>query len=105
MLIRQRRLEISDLDSPLGKASAAHPEYIRSVVRTLAEEAGVPDSEAFAHSWHILMKGSIVAAGEGDELAGRRAGAMGEDLLDTYLRDRTDPPPRVPDSSEPATGA
>ena len=81
-------LEMADLESPLGKASAAHLEYIRSVVRTLAEEAGVQDSETFAHSWHILMKGSIVAAGEGDELAGRRARAMGEDLLDRYLRDR-----------------
>jgi AcrR family transcriptional regulator len=80
-------LEMGDLDSPLGKASAAHLEYIRSVVGKLAEEAGVQDSEAFAHSWHILMKGSIVAAGEGDELAGKRARAMGEDLLDRYLRD------------------
>jgi AcrR family transcriptional regulator len=98
-------LEMGDLESPLGKASAAHLEYIRSVVRTLAEEAGVQDSEAFAHSWHILMKGSIVAAGEGDKLAGRRARAMGGDLLDRHLRDRTDPPPPVLDSSEPVTAA
>jgi hypothetical protein len=61
------------------------------VVRTLAEEAGVQDPETFAHSWHILMKGSIVAAGEGDELAGKRARAMGADLLDRYLRDTVDP--------------
>ena len=91
-------LEMGDLDSPLGKASAAHLEYIRSVVRALAEDVGMQDSEAFAHSWHILMKGSIVAAGEGDELAGKRARPMGEDLLDRYLRDRTDPPPPVLDS-------
>lgn len=83
-------LEMGDLDSPLGRASAAHLEYIRSVVRRLAEEAGVQDSETFAHSWHILMKGSIVAAGEGDELAGKRARAMGEDLLDRYLRVTSD---------------
>ena len=50
------------LESPLGKAGAAHLEYIRSVVRTVAEEAGIQDSEPFAHSWHILMKGSIIAA-------------------------------------------
>jgi AcrR family transcriptional regulator len=97
-------LEMGDLDSPLGKASAAHLEYIRSVVRTLAEEAGVQDSETFAHSWHILMKGSIVAAGEGDELAGKRARAMGEDLLDRYLGVMLDPPQRVLDSSETAIG-
>ena len=98
-------LEIGDLDTPLGKASAAHLEYIRSIVRTLAEEAGVQDAEAFAHSWHILMKGSIVAAGEGDELAGKRARAMGEDLVDRFLRVTVDPPQPVLDSSEPVTAA
>jgi AcrR family transcriptional regulator len=98
-------LEMSDLESPLGKASAAHLEYIRSVVRTLAEEAGVQDSETFAHSWHILMKGSIVAAGEGDALAGRRARAMGEDLLDRYLRvtiDRLEPVQGTQEHAAPA---
>jgi AcrR family transcriptional regulator len=93
-------LEMGDVESPLGKASAAHLEYIRSVVRTLAEEAGVQDSETFAHSWHILMKGSIVAAGEGDELAGKRARAMGEDLLDRYLGVTINPVL----NTEPATG-
>jgi AcrR family transcriptional regulator len=97
-------LEMGDLDSPLGKASAAHLEYIRSVVRTLAEEAGVQDSDTFAHSWHILMKGSIVAAGEGDLVAARRARAMGEDLLDRHLR-TIDPSPPVLDSSERSTAA
>jgi AcrR family transcriptional regulator len=96
-------LETSDLDSPLGKASAAHLEYIRSVVRTLAEEGGVQDSETFAHSWHILMKGSIVAAGEGDLLAARRARAMGEDLLDRYIRVTVDPRQGVLASSEQPT--
>jgi AcrR family transcriptional regulator len=98
-------LEMGDRDSPLGQASAAHLEYIRSVVRRLAEEAGVQDSETFAHSWHILMKGSIVAAGEGDELAGKRARAMGEDLLDRYLRVTSDPWAQVPSSPRPATAA
>ena len=98
-------LEMSDANNPLGKASAAHLEYIRSVVRMLAEEAGVQDSETFSHSWHILMKGSIVAAGEGDLLAARRARAMAEDLLDRYLQVTIDPPQRVLDSSEPASAA
>jgi len=96
-------LETRDLDDPLGKASAAHLEYIRSVVRTMAEEAGVQDSDAFAHSWHILMKGSIVAAGEGDLMAARRARAMAEDLLDRYLQVTTDPSQRALARSEPAT--
>jgi AcrR family transcriptional regulator len=79
-------LETADRSLPVGKASAAHLEYIRSVVRTLAEEAGVQDGDSFARSWHILMKGSIVSAAEGDEVAAQRARAMGEDLLDKYLR-------------------
>jgi AcrR family transcriptional regulator len=87
-------IETADLSLPVGKASAAHLGYIRSIVRTLAEEAGVRDAETFAHSWHILMKGSIVAAGEGDALAAKRARAMGEDLLDRYSG--TVDPPRQP---------
>jgi AcrR family transcriptional regulator len=78
-------LETGDLGNPLGKASAAHLEYIRFVVCKLAEEAGVQDAEAFTHSWHILMKGSIVAACEGDTRAAQRARAMGEDLLNKHV--------------------
>jgi AcrR family transcriptional regulator len=90
-------LETGDLDHPVGNASAAHLEYIRSVVRGLAEEAGMdgPDAESFAHSWHILMKGSIVAAGEGDSTAARRARSMGQLLLDHHLGPDADSPPPV----------
>ena len=38
------------------------------------EEAGIEDTDGFARQWHILMKGCIVAAAEGDR-AGRGAGA------------------------------
>ena len=78
-------LEVGDLDDPVGKASAAHLEYIRSVVRVLAEEAGIEDPEAFAKSWHVLMKGSIVQAEEGDTLAAKRAQGMAAALLDSQL--------------------
>ena len=43
--------------------------------------AGVEDPDAFARQWHILMKGSIVAAGEGDTLAAARAREIGALLL------------------------
>jgi AcrR family transcriptional regulator len=66
---------------PLGQASIHHLRTIRSIVRTLAEEADLRDPEEFAHSWHILMKGSIIAATEGDLDAARRAQAMARDLL------------------------
>lgn len=66
----------------LGRASIVHLANIRAFVREKAAAAGVRDPEAFAHSWHILMKGSIVAASEGDAEAARRAQAMGRCLLE-----------------------
>ena len=71
-------------DHPLGRASAAHLENIRSIVRTLAEEAGLRDPASFALSWHILMKGSIVQAGEGDHQAAKRAKSMGRLLIEQH---------------------
>lgn len=68
----------------LGRASAVHLENIRSVVRTLAEQAGLRDPDSFALSWHILMKGSIVQAGEGDREAAKRAKSMGRLLIDQH---------------------
>ena len=66
-------LEIADPQSELHHASGQHLARIRAFVVDLAEEAGVADPEGLAHKWHILMKGSIVAAGEGDRSAARRA--------------------------------
>jgi AcrR family transcriptional regulator len=74
-------LEMNDRETPIGKASADHLATIRSVIRTLATEANLRDPDQFAHSWHILMKGSIVAAGEGDRAAAKRAQAMGRLLI------------------------
>jgi AcrR family transcriptional regulator len=67
-----------------GEASIRHLETIRSVVRTLAAEAGLRDVEQFALSWHILMKGSIVQASEGDADAAKRAKAMARLLIEQY---------------------
>lgn len=69
---------------PAGSASVRHLENIRSIVRTLAEEAGLRDPGAFAHSWHILMKGSIIAAAEGDVAAAQRAQSMARRLIDDH---------------------
>ena len=74
-------LEMNDRKTPIGKASATHLANIRSFIRQLATEARLHDPNQFAHSWHILMKGSIVAAGEGDRDAARRAQAMGRLLI------------------------
>ncbi len=71
-------------EHPAGKASIRHLENIRSIVQELAEEAGLRDAASFALSWHILMKGSIVSAAEGDLEAARRAQAMARQLIDEY---------------------
>ena len=75
---------MNDRTSRIGSASAEHLGNIRSIIRRLATEAGLSDPEQFAHSWHILMKGSIVAAGEGDAQAAKRAQAMGRLLIAQY---------------------
>jgi len=54
------------------------------MVRRLAEEAGLDDPRSFADSWHILMKGSIVQAVEGDLDAASRAKSMARLLIDTH---------------------
>jgi AcrR family transcriptional regulator len=77
-------LETADLDHPVGRASAGYLQNIRSLIRTLANEAGLRDPEAFSLSWHILMKGSIVQAAEGDRRAAERAQALGRLLIEQH---------------------
>lgn len=71
-------------DHPLGKASVAYLQNFRDVVAALAAEAGLRDVEEFARSWHILIKGSIIAAAEGDADAALRARSMGASLIDRH---------------------
>jgi AcrR family transcriptional regulator len=66
-------LELNDREHPLGRASAEHLANIRAILRGLAEEAGLRDPDGFSRKWHILMKGSIVSAAEGDPEAAQRA--------------------------------
>lgn len=75
---------------PLGRASIQYLENIRTIVRRLGEEAGVRDPIDFAHSWHVLMKGSIIAAAEGDLQAARRAKVMARSLLDAHTHSHAD---------------
>ena len=67
-----------------GEASARHLENIRGLVRTLAEEARLRDPESFALSWHILMRGSIVQAQEGEAGAAKRAQALAKLLIEQH---------------------
>jgi AcrR family transcriptional regulator len=74
-------LELARADDPVRQASVGYLSAIRDFLCGLAEQAGVEDPDGFACQWHILMKGSIVAAGEGDRAAARRARELGELLL------------------------
>jgi hypothetical protein len=67
-----------------GRASIQYLDNIRSILRGLAQEAGLRDGDAFARSFHLLMKGSIVAAAEGDADAAQRAKAMARSLIDQH---------------------
>jgi AcrR family transcriptional regulator len=79
-------LELTDREQPGRIASVHHLSVIREFLAGLAAEAGVSDPEAFAHQWHILMKGSIVAAAEGDAQAAARAQEIGALLLEARVR-------------------
>jgi AcrR family transcriptional regulator len=68
-------------DHALGQASIRHLRNIRTMIEQLATEAGIEDPVEFAKSWHLLMKGSIIAAVEGDVDAARRASAMAGALI------------------------
>jgi AcrR family transcriptional regulator len=69
---------------PAGDASVEYLDHIRSIVQRFADEAGLRDTESFARSWHILMKGSIVSAAEGDIAAARRGKSMARLLIDHH---------------------
>jgi AcrR family transcriptional regulator len=77
-------IEIKDPDSPVRQASVQHLANIREFIKALAAEAGIADTDAFARQWHILMKGSIMAAHEGDLAAACRARGLGVLLLRSH---------------------
>jgi AcrR family transcriptional regulator len=74
-------IEINDREHPVHQAAVVHLANIRSYIERLAAEIGIRDVDSFARKWHILMKGSIMAAHEGDAVAADRARELGELLL------------------------
>ena len=74
-------IEVKNPDSPVRRASVEYLANIREFIATLATEAGIEDAPDFARKWHILMKGSIMAAHEGDLEAAQRAREIGVLLL------------------------
>src|SRR5215471_14967816 len=74
-------LEIANRDDKIRRASVDYLGKIREFLAQLAGEAGIRDRDGFARKWHILMKGAIVAAAEGDRDAGTRAREIGALVL------------------------
>ena len=75
-------LELADVGHPVRLASVAPPDRDpRFVAEPGRAGRGSRTPTRFARQWHILMKGCIVAAGEGDQQAAARARELGVLLL------------------------
>jgi AcrR family transcriptional regulator len=74
-------LEVDNRGSPVRQATVQHLATVRSYLEGLATEAGIERPDDFARRWHILMKGSIIAAQEGDREAAHRAQEIGRVVL------------------------
>jgi hypothetical protein len=71
--------------SQVRNAASIHLAKIRAIVQGLAEEVNMNEPEKFAHAWHMLMKGSIISAGEGNRNAARCAAQL---VVKGWKRDR-----------------
>jgi AcrR family transcriptional regulator len=78
----------SKVGSPVRRAAAIHLSKIRAIVRSLAQDANLRDPEKFAQAWHMLMKGSIVSACEGNRNAARDAKRAARMIIDGWARRR-----------------
>ena len=67
-------IEINDREHPVHQAAVGHLANIRAISKELAAAGlNIGDIDSFARQWHILMKGAIMAAHEGDTAAAARA--------------------------------
>ena len=73
-------------DHPLGQASVQYLARIRGHAQELADDAGLERSGVFARSWHLLLKGSIIATMEGDQEAVGLAQQMARHLIERHRR-------------------
>jgi hypothetical protein len=78
--------------SPIRQAAAIHLAKIRAIVRGFAQEANLQQPEKFSQIWHLLMKGSIVSAGEGNRNAARDAKCAARLVLDGWKRSNKSTP-------------
>ena len=74
----------SEKESPVRRAAASHLAKIRATLRDMAKEANLREPEKFAQVWHMLMKGSIISASEGNCNAAREAKYAARLVLDGW---------------------
>ncbi len=88
-------------DNRMGRPDTAHLAHVREALARLGRDAGLEEPEAFALSFHVLLKGCILSALEGDTLAGVRAREMGRELIVRHRspRDLAHEASRVPGST------
>lgn len=77
----------SEPGGPTHQAAADHLATVRALIERHAVAAGLHDPARFAETWHILMKGAIVAAREGNRAAARQAQQAGVLLLKGWPRE------------------
>jgi AcrR family transcriptional regulator len=71
---------------PLRQTAAMHLANIRGFLIGLAISARLETPEKFAATWHMLMKGSIVSACEGNHEAAKQAREAAETILTHWKR-------------------
>lgn len=74
-------VEIRDPQSSVRQASIVYLANIRAFIAGLVSQLDIAEVDHVTRQWHILMKGSIMAAHEGDTSAAARAQQMGALLL------------------------
>jgi AcrR family transcriptional regulator len=75
-------LETRDRASPVRRAAVAAIENVYDVVQRLLEEAGIVNSEAVAHQVQIIMRGTIIAAVQGQADAVKQGRVAAQRLLE-----------------------
>jgi AcrR family transcriptional regulator len=74
----------ADAANPLGLARIGRLSRIRDIIEAFAREAQLHDVDNFCLSWHILMKGAVIAAVDGDIFAAGRAKTMARALINSH---------------------
>ena len=73
-------------EHPAGRAARRHLDKVRDVIRELAAEAGLRDTDAFAAACQLLVNGAIVSAAAGNAHAARPAKELARSLIERHRR-------------------